>query len=392
MSLERNALSVEQILSALVKIPSVNPELATDNGEQSGEHRLTDWIRRFCEDAQWPYIVLPVHSGRANVLALASSGDGGVMLWDAHQDTVAVEGMSVDPFEAANRDGKIYGRGACDVKGGMAAMLCAASRVSKSPAKRRPSLLLSFTVNEECGFSGARSLAALWDASDDGPFGQAECCGLSLTDAKSLKPSRALVAEPTDLNVVTAHRGVVRWRCRTHGRAAHSSRPELGVNAVYGMAGLVDGVRRFNDETLAKRRHASCGTASCVVTTIHGGLGANTIPDLAAIDIDRRLLPDESPEGAYDELIEHLRVSAEVGNCRVEHLAPWMQSRGLSDHGSREWAECVVGAARSVCQEATILGAPYGTNAASIALAGIPTVVFGPGSIKQAHTADEWIS
>jgi acetylornithine deacetylase len=217
--------------------------------------------------------------------------------------------------------------------------------------------------------------------------------GLSLDELRSLRPSAALVAEPTDLNVVVAHRGVVRWQCTVHGRAAHSSRPEEGANAIYAMARVVRAVEDFHRIELASRpADPLCGPPTACVTTIHGGTGANTVPDRAMIDVDRRLAPDEHPQAAYDELVAHLAAHADVGDCRLAHEAPWMQSHGLASGGNRAWAAQLSALACSTGVDAQLVGVPYGTNAASIAVAGIPTVVFGPGSIAQAHTADEWIA
>ena len=330
---------------------------------------------------------------RCNVVALVPGDAGDVILWDAHQDTVSTAGMSVNPFAAETNNGRIYGRGACDVKGAMSAMICAAASASRRPTRGRPNLLLSFTVNEECGFTGAESLATFWRDGRPAHRDTAQIAGnLSIEQLTSLRPSRAIVAEPTSLNVVVAHRGVVRWRCRTLGRAAHSSQPDLGLNAISAMADVVRAVGQFHDEQLSQRADALCGPSTAVVTTIRGGSGPNTVPDEAVVDIDRRLTREESPQQAYEELTQHLMRDADLKGCRIEHDPPWMQSSGLSDAENRPWAEAVATVARGAGTDARIMGVPYGTNAATIASAGIPTVVFGPGSINQAHTADEWIA
>jgi acetylornithine deacetylase len=307
--------------------------------------------------------------------------------------------MSIDPFAATVRDGCVYGRGACDVKGSMVAMLTALSRAAAEPAQDRPNILFACSINEECGFTGARALADIW-RSDGATSGRPTVAveavgadGLSLEELGSLRPTAAIVAEPTDLNVVVAHRGVVRWQCTVHGRAAHSSRPEEGANAIYAMARVVRAIEDFHRVELASRPpDPLCGPPTACVTTIHGGTGANTVPDRAVIDVDRRLAPEEHPQAAYDELVAHLAAQANVGDCRLVHEAPWMQSHGLASGGNRVWAERLATLARCTGIDAQLIGVPYGTNAASIAVAGIPTVVFGPGSIAQAHTADEWVA
>lgn len=386
--------SVVDLLCELIAQPSVNPRLASPGAADAGENRVTDWLARFAGEQGWAWGLQAIEPSRCNFYALVPGDRGDTLLWEVHQDTVSVQGMTVPPFEAAVRDGRVSGRGACDVKGSMAAMLAALVRAAAEPAAGRPNILLACSINEECGFSGARAMAELWSR----PYAPPEPdpiveFGLSLNDVRQLRPRFALVAEPTELNVVVAHRGVARWQCSVHGRAAHSSRPEEGANAVYAMASVVQLIEQFHRETLAARpADPLCGASTACVTTICGGTGPNTIPDLATIDVDRRLCPDETPEAAYGELVAWLDERAALGECRLEHHAPWMQSRGLHFAGNREWAEQLAAVVRTAGVESRLMGVPYGTNAASIAAAGIPAAVLGPGSIAQAHTVDEWIA
>jgi acetylornithine deacetylase len=393
--------TVSSLLHKLIAQPSVNPRLAPPGDPFSGEHRVTDWLCRHATRLGWRSALQPVHPGRDNFIALIPGGRSETLLWEAHQDTVSPQGMTIDPFNATVRDGRIYGRGACDVKGGMAAMLAALGRAAAEPAGDRPNILFACTVNEECGFTGAVSLADIWRRSSsregDKPTRPIVALGsgaggLTLAELRELRPAAAIVAEPTDLNVVVAHRGIVRWQCVAHGRAVHSSRPEQGANAVYAMARVVALVEAFHRTELSARpADPFCGPPTACVTTIHGGTGPNTVPDRAGIDIDRRLRPEESPQEAYEELTAYLAERVQLDGCRLEHEPPWMQSHGLSSRDNRVLAEMLV---RIVCGDSLSgapVGVPYGTNAASIAAAGIPSVVFGPGSIAEAHTADEWI-
>jgi len=391
--------TVVDILRELIALPSVNPRLASPNDPSAGEQRLTAWLVDFFQRAGWRAATQAVHADRSNVIALIPGGRGDTLLWESHQDTVSAEGMSIDPFAGIFRDGRVYGRGACDVKGSTAVMLTALTQAAAQPARLRPNILFACSINEECGFTGSRALADIWrtDLTTSGrPAVEIDSVGSNgptLEELRSLRPSAAIVAEPTDLNVVVAHRGVVRWQCTVQGRAAHSSRPEEGANAIYAMARVVRAIEEFHRIELASRpADPLCGPPTACVTTIHGGTGANTVPDRAVIDVDRRLAPDEHPQAAYDELVAHLAVQADVGDCRLAHDAPWMQSHGLASGGNHAWAEQLAALARSTGVDTRLVGVPYGTNAASIAVAGIPTVVFGPGSIAQAHTADEWIA
>ena len=137
--------------------------------------------------------------------------------------------------------------------------------------------------------------------------------------------------------------------------------------------------------------HPLCGRPSVCVSTIHGGVGINTVPERATIEIDRRLGPDENPEAAYEELIQFIRDEADVGQCQVEHDVPFMAIGGLSDKNNRSLAERVTKLVRTPVEAARRWELPYGTDAAVVSATGVPTIVFGPGSIAQAHTADEFI-
>ncbi len=240
---------------------------------------------------------------------------------------------------------------------------------------------MACTVNEEYGFSGATGLCRYW------------------SDPKSRllarRPDAAIVAEPTSLAIVVAHKGVARWRCHTHGRAAHSSRPEAGDNAIYRMARVVAALEKFHREVLGSRAtDPLCGPPTLSVGTIAGGISVNTVPDECTIEIDRRLVPGEDPQAAQREVIDF--VAAEYDDpdtiTKIEHEPLLIQSAGLSAANNQDIADRLAVATQSAVGHANRLGVPFGTDAAAYAGAGVPTVVFGPGSIEQAHTADEWIS
>ena len=390
-------LREKDLLQELVRIPSVNPVLCRDPLQGGGEGKLTNFLTDFSENNGWAWLRQTVHPGRDNLVAIgrggSSAADSDVILWEAHQDTVGVAGMQIDPFAASERAGRIWGRGACDVKGGMAAMLAALARVQDQPARQRSTIVLALTVDEECGFTGAKALGQLWSQDVANATNPGAISGpLSLEELRILRPRRAIVAEPTGLNVVVAHKGVVRWRCHAHGRAAHCSRPEQGVNAIYAMSEVIRAIERFQQEVLSTRAaHPLSGGPSVCVSTIHGGTGVNTVPDEAVMDIDRRLAAAEQPADACRELIDYVAQHTASGEATIEHEPPWLESQGLDDRHNREWGERLATVVRSAGSACELVGVPYGTNAPAIAVCGIPTVVFGPGSIDQAHTADEWL-
>lgn len=374
--------SVQDILCELISIPSVNPMGRTDTDQQEFERPLTQYLEDFFAREGLPFIRQTVHPMRDNIVAWTAAGrsvpeEAPVILWEVHQDTVPVDGMTIDPFGAQTRDGRIYGRGACDVKGGMAAMLFALRRLNRGGATGMPMVVLACTVNEEFGFTGATALCELWRQGGPWPSGTG--------------PDVAIVAEPTDANVVVAHKGVLRWRCHTRGRAAHSSRPHLGENAIYGMSHVVQALERYDREVAPQiAPHPRCGQATLCVSTIAGGISVNTVPDRVTVEIDRRLLPDEDP------LEVHRNVQAYVAHHTppgvvVEHDPPYSVSSGLSDRTNGALADALCQTVRDMTGSCERVGVPYGTDAAAFAAAGVPAVVFGPGSIEQAHTADEWI-
>jgi acetylornithine deacetylase/succinyl-diaminopimelate desuccinylase-like protein len=378
------ALDLVDTLSQLVATPSVNPMGRPVSGPEFFEYRMTEWLQAFFERLSLPWMRQTVAPQRDNIVARFDGNpgpaEGGrVILFEAHQDTVPVDGMTIDPWRPTVRDGRLYGRGSCDIKGGMTAMLGALARLIEEQPRQCPTVVMACTVNEEHGYSGAQALTRLW----------------SEIDSDSIiprVPDAAVIAEPTNLDVVVAHKGAVRWRVHTHGRAAHSSQPQLGDNAIYKMARVVAALEIYaRDVPASLAAHPLCGRPSLSVGVISGGLSVNTVPDRATIEIDRRIIPGEDGETAYRQVVDYVTHRTELGNA-VEHERPYLEGRSLADGPNRRLAAQLVESARRVRSQAAEIGVPFGTDAATIAAAGVPSVVFGPGSIAQAHTADEWLS
>ena len=202
------------------------------------------------------------------------------------------------------------------------------------------------------------------------------------------RPAAAVVAEPTDLGLVTQHKGAVRWRIKIHGRACHSAFPEQGENAIYHSGRVILAIEELARELLRRRPDQPCGPPTLSLGTIRGGAGVNLVPDLVVLEIDRRIVPGEAPREARDEVIR--RIAAAAPGARIEHDEPFVESGGLPEAESACVTELAATAA-AFGVEPRRTAARYGTNASIFAAAGVPSVVFGPGSIAQAHTADEWI-
>jgi acetylornithine deacetylase len=256
-------------------------------------------------------------------------------------------------------------------------MLATLLRLRRQPAPGRPNLVLSLTCDEESTSLGINHLTAGWQS--DGPR-------YSLLP---VAPDVAVIAEPTLLDIVVAHRGAVRWRIRTAGRACHSSRPTDGVNAIYRMARVLLAMEEFAAWLPSSRpAHPLCGPATLSVGLISGGSSVNVVPDGCGIDIDRRLLPGEDPLAARQEIIDWL---APRFDFELFHDQPWCNSPGLNDNNNQSLARELLQHVEAATGPHHCIGVPFGTHASRVAAAGVPAVVFGPGDIAQAHTKDEWI-
>jgi len=352
---------VVRLLADLVSIESINPfHDAAGAGEKNMARYIIDWSRRIGVEP----VIQPVLPQRDNVLVTVDSGKPGRhLVFEAHMDTVTVTGMTIPPFQPDIRDGLMFGRGSCDTKGGMSAMMTAV----KAAAGRRDwagKVTFAATVDEEYSFKGA----------------------LKLGD--TVKADGAVVAEPTDLKVVTAHRGCVRWKIIAHGRAAHSSKPQLGRNAIVAMSRVILHLEDAFKKELANKVHRLTGPSTAVISMISGGVQVNWVPPEASIQCEVRLIPGQTAA----EVMKFVRgaVAAVPGleaDIRIECCDPYLESHSQDVAAS----EPIAVAALAAANQAEPLGAPYGTDAGKLTAAGMPSVVLGPGSIDQAHGAVEWV-
>jgi len=368
------------LLQDLVRIPSVNPMGRDLTGPEFFETRVTEYLCDFFRSLDVELETQEIAPGRANVVArIAAPRGAGAMVLDAHQDTVPVDGMTIPPFEPRLDGNRLYGRGACDVKGGLSVMLAAFARLSRRPDALRHSVIMCCTADEEYQALGVNTLVRSWIA--DPPAG---ACRLLRE-----RPVGAIVAEPTDLDLVVAHRGATRWKIVTHGRACHSSEPQLGVNAIYRMSRIVGCLEEFAAALPTRRKaHPLCGPSTLSVGRIEGGQSVNIVPDRCEIEIDRRVIPGEDSLAVMDELRDHLAGKVDF---EFEMLPPWIVGLPLGDGENGALADGLLSSIAAQVGPRKKIGVPYGTNASRYAAAGVPSVVFGPGSIRQAHTKDEWV-
>ena len=257
-------LDLVDTLSQLVAIPSVNPMGRPVSGPEYFEYRMTDWLQAFFDRLGLPWMRQTVEPKRDNIVA-RFDGSSARRRWQSrsvrgtsgHRTRRRHDDRTLDPDGARRR---IYGRGSCDIKGGMAAMLGALARLVEEKPRRRPTVIMACTVNEEHGYSGAQALTRMWTTAGNDSI-------------VPRTPDMAVIAEPTNLDVVVAHKGAVRWRCHTHGRAAHSSQPQLGDNAIYKMARVLSVLESYaRDVPASLSAHPLCGRPSLSVGVISGGL------------------------------------------------------------------------------------------------------------------------
>lgn len=355
----------EKLLRELIALPSVNPAFIGENDPRAGEQRVADFLTATAARAGFDVEQREVSPRRNNVLIrLAPSGKTkSRVILAPHTDTVGHADMPATLFDPVKTGDRLFGRGSCDTKGSIAAMFTALARVLT--ARQRPAeteIVLAALVDEESGQTGSRALA------------------------RQLSGDLAIVGEPTRLQVITAHKGDVWLTLRTRGRAAHSSRPELGRNAIHEMARAVDLLETRYAAQLARRRHAVLGPPTVNVGMIHGGTQPNIVPDFCEISVDRRTIPGETTAGVRREIAALL--SANKINAEIRDTKASLECWPMETDNELPLVQAMMAAAR----QRETRGVHYFSDAAIFAHAGTPAVLFGPGDIAQAHTADEWIS
>jgi acetylornithine deacetylase len=359
-----------RLLTDLVRLPSVNPMGRALHGADLYEHRVTAYLEDFFRGLGVPCERQPVAPQRDNILArFAAPGARRTLVFEAHQDTVPTDNMTIDdPFGAhVLKEGQLYGRGACDVKGGMAAMLAAFARLVREKPPAACNVVMACSVDEEHTFLGVQEFVK-----------------------RGLRADMAVVAEPTNLRIVKAHKGLCRWQVHTPGRSCHSSTPDLGANAIYRMAPLLVLIGQYAEELRASRADPLLGPPTLSVGRIEGGTSVNTVPDRCRIEVDRRLVPGEVAEQAHRDFATWLSEKANPP-FPVDYGKLWINCPALSPDRNGELVALLGRCIDAVTGAHEVIAVPYGTDASTLALAGIPAVVFGPGDIARAHTCDEWV-
>ncbi len=349
----------EKLLWELIALPSVNPAFLPPGDPNAGEARVADFLTAFAGASGLGVEQREVFPRRSNViirLEPRAKARHRVIL-APHMDTVAAAS-----FVPVKKGDRIYGRGACDTKGSIAAMLSAVIAVREARPETTE-IILTALVDEEHFQGGSRALVR------EGVLGDI-----------------AIIGEPTCLKMISAHKGDVWLTIETRGRAAHGAVPHLGRNAVHEMARVVEVLQTEYARMLARRGHDVLGAPTVNVGTICGGTQPNIVPDSCAITVDRRTIPGEDAVLVVREIKALLRrhgLRATVSD--VKDAAPcWPME-----------TDCTLPFVKSfmgVLRQRAALGVHYFSDASVFARAGTPAVLFGPGDIAQAHRPDEWIS
>ena len=354
-----------RLLRELIALPSINPAFAPGDAVHSGEATVADYLAALAAQCGLDVDLQEVRPGRRNVwitLRARQKATRRIVL-APHIDTVWATEITPALFTPRIVGDRLHGRGACDTKGCVAAMVSCLYQMARDGIRPdHTEIVFIGLIDEEHGQLGSRAVAA-----------------------SNLKADLAIVGEPTRLKVITAHKGDYWLRLITNGRSAHGSTPHLGDNAITRMAAVVQLIETDYARQLGERSHPLLGHPTINTGTISGGTQPNVVADRCEISVDRRMIPGETEASVRKELkslfAKHrLRVTfdefktAPAPSLETDPELPAVQQL------------------LKLARQKAPLGADFFCDAAILAAGGIPSVVFGPGDIAQAHTADEWIS
>jgi acetylornithine deacetylase len=354
---------LDQLLAELVSIDSVNPDLVPGaNGEGEIAVFVSGWLRTHGLEVR---LEETGRAGRPNVVAVArGSGGGRSLMLNAHMDTVGVVGMT-DPFKPAIRDGRMHGRGSMDTKAALAAyMSAAAAAVTRA---RRGDVILTAVVDEEYASAGTEAVV------------------------RTVKADGAIVGEPSDLEIVTEHKGFVWFEVETRGNAAHGSLPAVGIDAIAKMGKVLAGIDAMAAGLKAGPGHSTLGPGSIHAALIRGGQELSSYPAACIVGIERRTIPGENIDAIEAELGAML---ASIGAADPDFTASLRRIFSRDPMEAPKDSPVVLSLARSVRRvtgkEPVFSGMSGWLDSALLSAAGIPTVVLGPRG-EGLHGVDEWV-
>jgi len=360
-----NHNEISNLLADLISIESVNKGYP---GSTDGEKKIAEYIYNYFKKLTIDCIVDEVLPGRPNVICYIPGKDKRGLCLESHMDTVSVQNMDIEPLNPVIKDGRMYGRGSCDDKGSLAAMMIAVKNLVKNNIKPSTDLYFAATIDEEFQHRGVDHFLE-----------------------KRAKLQGAVVGEPTRLNVVTACKGVVRWKITTKGQAGHSSRPSEGHNAIYDMVDLISIIKEKLIPKFKNKKHPLLGIPSLSVGCIKGGIAVNIIPDLCEIEVDRRLLPGETIESTKSEILNLIDYLKKTKKYNIKISEPTTFAAPVDTDEKQAIVLTALKSCDKIIGTSAVKGVDFGCDASSFTQMGIPSIVFGPGNILQAHTKDEFV-
>ena len=350
------------LLRELISIDSVNPSLVAG---AAGEENVANAVAAHMRESGLDVFIDDVAPGRQNVVGvLEGRSRGRSLMFCGHSDTVGVEGMDA-PFDPIERDGKMFGRGSGDMKGGVAAML-AAARTLANEGWDKGRLLVAAVVDEEYMSIGAEALVKHWSA-----------------DA-------AVITEPTGLRVAIGHKGFSWIEIVTEGRAAHGSRPAEGRDAIMRMGRVLQRLEELTRTLQSRTPHPVLGTASLHASIINGGRELSTYPEKCVLQLERRNISGEGPEDAMGEVEEILKALRQEDSEFVATARLMFDRSPYETPAEHDLPQRLESAIKSIGHDTCREGMTYWTDAAILGKAGIPTVVFGPGG-EGFHAREEFV-
>jgi acetylornithine deacetylase len=358
--------SLVKNLATMVSVPSVNPfdDPATASCRELEFANLYEVFLRECNMETTQRIVV---ESRPNVFGrIRGTGSGPCVMLAGHMDTVGIDGYD-DPFNPVVKNRRVYGRGSCDMKAALAAYIEVARIIQKSNLDLSGDLLIAGVADEEHQMLGSKEISV------NGPI-----------------PDFAIVGEPTELKVCHAHKGQLCMHIKTFGKASHSSVPESGVNAIQHMANVIQALESYGKELQSRPADPVCGHGRVNPGVIQGGTISSSVPDYCELEVDRRILAGESLESVVDEyrkLLEPLEKS--IPDFQYEIGAPTMNNAALNTPADSS-VVCAIAEAFEAIQgyPADVGDFTASTDAPHFLC---PAVICGPGSIRQAHTLDEYV-
>jgi len=354
-------MNVVELLQQLIRIPSVNPDDAPGT-DKTHEQDIAEWLKPFLESHGFDVTLEEVLPGRPNLIARSPGPtDRPRIMLAPHLDTVGVGGMTIDPFCGDIKEDKIWGRGASDTKGPMAAMIMGLVENKEILAELPVAVDFVAFMGEESVQQGSKHFA----------------------EHHAEEYEFAIAGEPTLLNLVHVTKGATWITVEAHGKAAHSSQPQLGENAIMILARSLDMINRKLSNRLATYTHPILGHSTLNIGTIAGGSRPNIVPDYASAQIDFRTTPSLQEAGGAVELLENFISEMQLPICiKSYHANPPMETPDDNPYIKSLLASSAI---------SQTVGAPWFSDAAHLTSGGIPSICSGPGSIDQAHTKDEWI-